>query len=91
MDPQSGKEGEKISRLSRISLVILEVCTNEDDDTGGININNIGGVFIVIFGGIFLAVLTLSVELTVLKFGWSISCCSKKQENNQNRWSFAFC
>ena len=82
MDPQSSEEGENIITRPRF-IMINEVCTNEDDDTGGINIKNIGGVFIVIFGGIFLAVLTLCVEFTALKFGWRVSC-SKESLTQQN-------
>ena len=67
-----------------------KICTNEDEDTGsgGISINNIGGVFIIIFGGIFLAVLTLTLEFTILKFGWSTSCSDMKPVNELKiqRW-----
>jgi len=37
-------------------------CEEDEEDTGGISIHNIGGVFIVIFAGIFLALITLAVE-----------------------------
>ena len=37
-------------------------CDKEDEDTGGISIHNIGGVFIVIFIGIVLALVTLIAE-----------------------------
>merc|ERR1712088_556554 len=37
-------------------------CDKEDEDTGGISIHNIGGVFIVIFIGIVLALITLGAE-----------------------------
>ncbi|CAL4202702.1 unnamed protein product, partial [Meganyctiphanes norvegica] len=38
------------------------VCEKEDDQSDGISIENIGGVFIVIFVGIFLACVTLAFE-----------------------------
>lgn len=37
-------------------------CEEDEEDTGGISIHNIGGVFIVIFVGIFLALITLGFE-----------------------------
>ena len=37
-------------------------CEEDEEDTGGISIHNIGGVFIVIFVGIFLALVTLAAE-----------------------------
>lgn len=37
-------------------------CEKEDDQSDGISIQNIGGVFIVIFVGIFLACSTLAFE-----------------------------
>ena len=37
-------------------------CDAEEEDTGGISIHNIGGVFIVIFVGIFMALITLAIE-----------------------------
>jgi len=37
-------------------------CEEDEEDTGGISIHNIGGVFIVIFVGIFLALITLAIE-----------------------------
>ena len=95
VDKQSSKEGE-MSCMDQISieLYVLQICTNEDEDTGngGISINNIGGVFIIIFGGIFLAVLTLTLEFTILKFGWSSSCYGTKPVNEPKirRWEINF-
>ena len=43
-------------------------CEKEDEDTGGISIHNIGGVFIVIFVGIVLALITLMAEYYYYKF-----------------------
>jgi ionotropic glutamate receptor len=43
-------------------------CEKEDEDTGGISIHNIGGVFIVIFVGIVLALITLAAEYYYYKF-----------------------
>ena len=40
----------------------LQTCEEDEEDTGGISIHNIGGVFIVIFVGIFLALITLGFE-----------------------------
>ncbi|XP_066596755.1 ionotropic receptor 25a [Prorops nasuta] len=40
----------------------MKVCEKEDDQSDGISIQNIGGVFIVIFVGIALACLTLAFE-----------------------------
>ena len=52
-----------MTRLKDIQhLNIFEDCVDDDNDTGGISIWNIGGVFIVIFAGIFLALVTLCVE-----------------------------
>lgn len=39
-----------------------KVCEKQDDQSDGISIQNIGGVFIVIFMGIGLACITLGVE-----------------------------
>merc|ERR1739838_286822 len=39
-----------------------KTCEEDEEDTGGISIHNIGGVFIVIFVGIFLALITLGFE-----------------------------
>ena len=41
---------------------MFQTCEEDEEDTGGISIHNIGGVFIVIFAGIFLALITLAVE-----------------------------
>ena len=40
----------------------LKACEEADDNSGGISIHNIGGVFIVIFIGIGLAIVTLAAE-----------------------------
>ena len=40
----------------------LQICEEDEEDSGGISIHNIGGVFIVIFVGIFLALITLGFE-----------------------------
>ena len=42
-------------------------CDEDEEDTGGISIHNIGGVFIVIFVGIFLALITLAIEYSYYK------------------------
>ena len=76
VDKQSWEKGDESPRPP-YTLFFIQICTDENDDTGGININNIGGVFIVIFGGIFFAVITLCVEFTILKFGWTFSCTEK--------------
>ena len=39
-----------------------KVCENEEGDTGGIPIEDVGGIFIVIFAGIFISLLTLAAE-----------------------------
>nr|ALG36131.1 ionotropic receptor 1 [Sclerodermus sp. MQW-2015] len=41
---------------------MMKICEKEDDQSDGISIQNIGGVFIVIFVGIALACLTLAFE-----------------------------
>lgn len=45
-----------------------KVCEEADDNSGGISIHNIGGVFIVIFIGIGLAIVTLGVEYWYYKY-----------------------
>ena len=46
----------------RKPLLIPQRCEKDDENTGGISIHNIGGVFLVIFCGIVLALITLAVE-----------------------------
>ena len=53
---------------NRKYLNILQNCEKDDEDTGGISIHNIGGVFIVIFCGIILALITLAVEYWYYKY-----------------------
>ena len=43
-------------------IYTYQSCEEDEEDTGGISIRNIGGVFIVIFVGIFLALVTLAAE-----------------------------
>ena len=43
-------------------------CEKEDEDTGGISIHNIGGVFIVIFAGVALVLTSLAIEYKYYRF-----------------------
>ena len=45
-----------------------QACEEADDNSGGISIHNIGGVFIVIFIGIGLAIVTLAAEYWSIPF-----------------------
>ena len=45
----------------------LKNCEEDEEDTGAISLDNLGGVFIVIFTGIFLAVITLGFEFCYYK------------------------
>ena len=45
-----------------------QACEEADDNSGGISIHNIGGVFIVIFIGIGLAIVTLAAEYWLIPF-----------------------
>lgn len=40
----------------------------DDEDTGAIGIEDMGGIFIVIFGGLILTMITLGVEYWYYKF-----------------------
>ena len=65
-------EREKINPLKKKSwskkFPCAQACEEADDNSGGISIHNIGGVFIVIFIGIGLAIVTLAAEY------WSTPC-----------------
>lgn len=43
-----------------------QIC--EEEDTGAIGIENMGGIFMVIFIGLFLSLVTLGVEYFYYKF-----------------------
>ena len=45
-----------------IQLFFLKNCAEDEEDTGAISLDNLGGVFIVLIAGIFLAVITLGFE-----------------------------
>ena len=45
----------------------LKNCEEDEEDTGAISLDDLGGVFIVIFTGIFLAVITLGFEYCYYK------------------------
>ena len=57
-----GKNVTSFFRKHKIVAFSFQNCDKEDEDTGGISIHNIGGVFIVIFIGIVLAMITLGAE-----------------------------
>ena len=57
-----GKNVTSFFRKHKIAAFTFQNCDKEDEDTGGISIHNIGGVFIVIFIGIVLALITLGAE-----------------------------
>merc|ERR1712066_104716 len=71
-------------------------CEKEDEDTGGISIHNIGGVFIVIFVGIVLALITLAAEYYYYKFKGSRPSSGKvgdsstkkvaEYDKKENKW-----
>ena len=48
--------------LMHILISILKKCEEEKEDTIGISVENIGGIFVCIFTGIFLALISLVVE-----------------------------
>ena len=50
------------------SIYTYQSCEEDEEDTGGISIHNIGGVFIVIFVGIFLALVTLAAEYMYYRY-----------------------
>jgi len=65
-----------------------KACEEADDNSGGISIHNIGGVFIVIFIGIALAIITLGAEYWYYKYKApstrvsSVEISTRKKENN---------
>jgi len=69
-------------------------CDEDEEDTGGISIHNIGGVFIVIFVGIFLALITLAIEYwyyknkTPTRVGSATDPVKVKEYDNgkKNKW-----
>ena len=52
----------------RIYIVLFSSQICDDEDTGAIGIENMGGIFIVIFIGIALALIALGVEYYYYKF-----------------------
>ena len=63
VEQKSQQKGEQTQRSDWSLIINLpQNCEKDDEDTGGISIHNIGGVFIVIFCGIVLAMITLAVE-----------------------------
>jgi ionotropic glutamate receptor len=65
------------------------VCDNSGDDTGGISIYNIGGVFIVIFIGIVTAIITLIGEYWYYKFQKKDREVSPEPQNGNKQLSVA--
>ena len=63
-----GKNVTSFFRKHKIVAFSFQNCDKEDEDTGGISIHNIGGVFIVIFVGIVLALITLVAEYYFYKY-----------------------
>ena len=63
VEPESSEEGLQSKKLTcDKSILLSQACEEADDNSGGISIHNIGGVFIVIFIGIGLAIITLGAE-----------------------------
>ena len=65
VEPEWEPKGNSFTCSSKKITIVafpFKNCDKEDEDTGGISIHNIGGVFIVIFIGIVLALVTLIAE-----------------------------
>ena len=61
---------------------IPQNCEKQDDQSGGISINNIGGVFIVIFVGIGLACITLIAEYYYYRHRSKIQKIQQRKSQN---------